>query len=143
MLHSGLILLRTAVCAGATSAGCALFWTGVAPRTRRDTFRARASLTPAEMQAHYYGTKTMPVEAIHVALHEIGSCLHVPPGQLRPTDRFEVELAPTKGWDWDDGLSVLMRLARRRLELGGRSGDDLSALTTVDDYVRLCAREIA
>jgi hypothetical protein len=74
-------------------------------------------------------------------MHEIGSCLHVPPGQLRPADRFAVELAPTKGWDWDDDIAVLMRLAKRRLELSGRSASDLVTISTVDDYVRLCARE--
>lgn len=143
MTPIAIVSCAPSACVSLISMGCALFWTGVSPRTRRDNFRARVPLTPEEMRAHYYVARAVSVEAIHAALHEIGSCLHVPPGQLRPSDRFDVELAPVKGWDWDDGMPLLMRLARRRLEHCGRSGDDIAGIATVDDYVRLCAREIA
>jgi hypothetical protein len=127
--------------ASSAASGCALFWTGTSARARRDVLGGRMSLTPEEVRANYYAGTSVALAAIHAALHEIGSCLQVPPGQLRPTDRLSIELAPPRGWDWDDGLAVLRRLAKRRLELCGRRTEDAATIVTVDDYVRLCALE--
>ena len=41
-------------------------------------------------------------------LHDLSEEIGVSPGKLRVEDRFDVELAPQKGWERDDGIYVVL-----------------------------------
>jgi hypothetical protein len=60
-----------------------------------------------------------------------------PAGCLRPSDRFDVELAPAKGWEFDDGLGRLTAVAEERLRTRGLDKGLVAQIKSVDDYVRL------
>ena len=45
------------------------------------------------------------LDALRVYGHSV-AIIWYPNGKLCPPDRFEVELAPTKGWEFDDGLEM-------------------------------------
>jgi hypothetical protein len=58
----------------------------------------------------------------------------LPPGKLRPDDRFAEELAPPKGWEWDDDIVEVQWAGERRLKRSGIKAD-LSPIKTLGDYV--------
>lgn len=55
-------------------------------------------------------------------------------GKLRPTDRFDQELAAPKGWEHGDEILDVQWVAERRLKQSGNQAD-LSQIKTVGDYV--------
>lgn len=69
--------------------------------------------------------------------NEVATLLRVPPGKLRPLDRFDKELAPGGVWLRLDDDSVEVNLAARsRLrKIGAKT--DLSAIQTLRDYIEL------
>ena len=70
---------------------------------------------------------------------ELASAAEVPPELMRPTDKFDGELGPVKGFElaceMDDLEEALMRRCQQR-------GLDIRNLNveTVDDYIRLFAK---
>jgi hypothetical protein len=64
----------------------------------------------------------------------VSRAAEVPIGYLRPTDRFSQELAPEKGWEFDDGLGLLpLNLSKR---FGGDPVDyDLTLHQTIADLM--------
>ncbi len=63
---------------------------------------------------------------------EVAVTLGIPPGKLRPTDRFDKELAPVEAWD-DDIVEVQWAAERRLKKTGSKA--DLSGVQTLGDYV--------
>lgn len=66
---------------------------------------------------------------VHVSL-ELG----IPCGLLRPGDRFDVELAPASGNEWDSGIGILVLDMKSFAKRKGRSVD--RELLALDDYLR-------
>jgi hypothetical protein len=66
--------------------------------------------------------------------NEIAEVLRVPPGKLRPSDRFDIELAPVKGRKFDDNTIEVHWAAQRRLKQLGVDAD-ITAIQTLRDYV--------
>lgn len=113
------------------------FWAAHTSRSARKLFRTRPELTMQEIFAEFYSDSSLASRDVESAFQEIGKVLGVPPGKLRPSDRFSGELAPRTGWEYDDGVSILSSRAERILAAQGRTGDSLKDIQTVDDYVRL------
>ena len=67
-------------------------------------------------------------------LDHVAAELDVNPEVLRPSDRFEVELKPVKGWGFDSGVTTLM-LELDRLAKEKNLSIDLSSVKTLADYV--------
>jgi hypothetical protein len=66
---------------------------------------------------------------------EIASAVEVPPGLIRPTDRFDTELGPVKGFriasEMDDLQEAFMRRCKQqRLDIHQVN------IQTVDDYIK-------
>lgn len=121
------------------AAAVAIVWNVQASKGRRSALKDRAELTVGEIYDSFYADSPISRDAVGQALEEISEDLSVPLGKLRPQDRFDVELGPTPGWEYDDDVSDVMARARRRLVDSGAS-QDLTPIRTVDDYVRLVAR---
>jgi hypothetical protein len=128
------VLLATAVAVAA-----AIVWGAQASKGRRRTLRDRPELSVGEIHASYYADSSISKAVVERALGEISEDLGVPLGKLRPEDRFEVELGPARGWEFDDDLSDLAARARHRLAESGAL-PDVAPIRTVDDYIRLVAR---
>jgi hypothetical protein len=93
----------------------------------------RPELSLQEFQEQFYRDSDISPGVLAEALRAIEEATAVPRGQLRPQDRFAEELAPEKGWEFDDGLAEL----RWELEARGKNRD--SVVSTVDDFIRIFA----
>lgn len=116
--------------------GAALVWLlGRRAEARRTTrFAARPDLDPARIWRDFYSDGEASLASVETALRLVGEATTVPAGKLRPTDRFAVELAPERGWEFDDGLSEIAWYLESKSKGSGRE------LETVDDLVRLLDR---
>jgi hypothetical protein len=115
------------------SIAAAWVWGSYSGRARRQALQARPDLRIEELHRQFYSDSPITPSALTLALDEIALALDVPRGKLRPSDRFDRELAATPGWEADDDLGVLNELVVKRL------GDRAEKVQTVDDYIRLTA----
>jgi len=97
-------------------------------------FAARQSWDDHAIEAAF-ATLNVPTRTVLPLLRELAETLEVPYGKLRPTDRFDVELAPAKGFEYDDPVAVVPVLIERRFKKSGLPVPDLSAIKTVADYI--------
>jgi len=67
---------------------------------------------------------------------EIASAVEVPPGLMRPTDKFEGELGPVKGFEVASEMDDLEEALMRRCEQAQLDYRKVK-VETVDDYIRL------
>jgi cbb3-type cytochrome oxidase subunit 3 len=102
-----------------------------AERSRR--IADRPELSSEEFVAHFYGAGDVDPKRLLAALHDVARLLDLPPGKLRPSDRFDRELAPAKGWELDDGAALLGALLKQH-----RGSDTINAksIETLNDFLR-------
>lgn len=100
-------------------------------------FKGREHLTMQQIHHNFYPDYEM--ESFISLWRQIASAVEVPPGLIRPADRFDEELGPVKGFEvaseMDDLTEVLMLYCEQR-RLDFRKVD----VNTVDDCIRLFAR---
>ena len=63
---------------------------------------------------------------------ELSSILDVPPGKLLPSDRFDIELAPTKGYEFNDQIRDVRN---KILDYAVKTKVDSQKIRRVRDYV--------
>lgn len=63
----------------------------------------------------------------------IANELEIPVERIYPSDRFNVELAPEKGWEYDDSTNLLLQELGSALRKSGVA--ELQKEATVKDYV--------
>jgi hypothetical protein len=114
--------------------GTVLLWAYVPHRKRLKRFEGRPDLSLDQIYANYFACKNMPKELVCELWNEVSKSLHLPSGKLRPTDRFDQELAAPKGWEFDDDIVEVQWAAERRLKRSGTQAD-LSQIKTIADYV--------
>lgn len=115
-------------------AGGVLVWKIVPHRQRLRRFEGRRDLSLDEIYSEFFADKGLPKELVCELWKEVSLPLHVAPGKLRPSDRFDQELAAPKGWEFDDDIVEVQWAAERRLQQSGTQAD-LSQIKTVADYV--------
>lgn len=117
-------------------AGGALTWYfgKRADAKRVSRFRERASLETDQFWRDFYPGREVTLESVVEALRLVSDTTEVQPGKLRPTDRFTVELAPERGWEFDDGLAEIAWYVE------SKSKGSSEGLETVDDLIRLLDR---
>jgi hypothetical protein len=87
----------------------------------------------------FTGTQ-FPKDLVVELWNEVASCLRVPPGKLRPSDRFDKELAVHGVWlRLDEDAQAVNLAAQYRLNRIGAK-NDLTAVPTLRDYVELFCR---
>ena len=96
-------------------------------------------MSPGQFFEQFYADSGLPRELVLSLLDEIAAATEVPASILRPGDRFAEELAPVKGYEFDDGLVELKWIAERR-ERMLEVKLDLEEIRTVDDYIRTMAK---
>jgi hypothetical protein len=112
-------------------------WEQKTRRGGRPVYRERPDMSIADLHQRYYSGSKVTVADLEKFLGEISEQLGVAVPRLRPTDRFDKELAPTRGWEFDDPLGALTLIARRELTANGLDPDLVANIYTVDDYVRI------
>lgn len=116
-----------------------LFWQGLRRerRTLADRFTDRATMGFDDFFRKYYFGKIDRV-VLEELLRHVANELSLPAGKLLPSDRFEIELRPARGWEMDSGKGILLaeldKLARSK---GAQV--DLQRITTLDDYLNAMA----
>ncbi len=68
-------------------------------------FRDRAVIDNEEFYQRYYKNTNIPKGIVFEVLTLISKSTGIPVTKIRPSDRFDKELAPTEGWETDDGIS--------------------------------------
>jgi len=126
--------VMTAVIGGLVVASGVLVWNFVPRRQRLKRFESRPDLSLDQIYGEFFGGRNLSKELVCELWKEVAESLHLPPGKLRPTDRFDAELAPPKGWEHDDNIVDVQWAAERRLKRSGTQAD-LSQIKTLSDYV--------
>ncbi|MGM3277548.1 hypothetical protein [Ralstonia sp. 24A2] len=96
----------------------------------------RESLNDAQIYAQFYATGDLDETDVRVLRNEIADTLRVPADKLRPSDRFGADIGAY--FITSEELDVLGNLAARRATQRGMK-IDITALATVDDYVKAFA----
>lgn len=108
-------------------------------RERRIRFDAREELGMEVIFSQYYAKSSLSKDVIVRLWGECAETLGIPPGKLRPTDRFDHEL---KGLDklqiTDDSVSHLLEDTWIKAKRAGVSFDAKS-VATLDDLIRRLA----
>jgi len=124
--------LGVAVLVGAIGIG--VWWTmRTGSRERTARLADRGDLASEVIYSQFLEKDHLPGDLALQLWNEIASSLGVPPEKLRPTDRFDKELAPVE--EWDDDIVELEFAADRRLKRTHATAD-FSTVKSVADYVR-------
>ena len=97
-------------------------------------FQGREKLSIGQIHERFY--PRADVTFLAELWGEIASATEVPAGLIRPTDRFDQELAPVKGFEIVSKIEELQEVFTRRCkdcQIDYRN----ARIETVDDYIRL------
>lgn len=95
----------------------------------------RTMMSMDEFYASFYAESEIPKELVAELLAGLGKALELPPGLLRPGDRFAVELAPLKGWGPNDDRLDLYDLLNQ-MEKKFKVKVDVRKINNVDGYIK-------
>jgi hypothetical protein len=112
-----------------------LYWIGArrAHRALADRFANRPTLDFSSFyQIHYAGK--LDRETVEQLLAHVAQELSIPANKLRPSDRFDVELKPARGWEFDSGKGILLVELHKLARAKGKS-IDTKLVVTLDDYL--------
>lgn len=109
-------------------------------KKKRARFEGRPALLLEDIYETYYRDAGFDFASFARFWTELASLLKLDPTRLRPTDRFDQELAAVDGYLAEDELVDVGELYRSRRKRTGRtSRPDLPQ--TVDELVRICLGE--
>ena len=108
-------------------------------KKKADRFEERATLSDEDFFNTFYKDSGISKSVIKEIIKDIATATEIPIGKLRPTDRFDHELAPVKGWEFGDGLIELNWRVMERIEERTKK-ERIPSLNTVDDYIRYVDR---
>ncbi len=133
----------TAIIGGLVALGGVLAWNFIPHRRRLARFADREALSADSIYSEFFAANNFPKELVSELWNDVAVPLRVPPGKLRPSDRFDKELAPVEGWEFDDDTLEVHWAAQRRLKKLGVNAD-IAAIQTLRDYVEFfCKLELA
>lgn len=114
--------------------------TGVAQSKKRlaARFESRKENSIDEFYDLFYKSSGIDKTLIQELLEHVAGELDLPVARLIPSDRFDVELAPDKGWEYGAGHGIL-RLELKKWAKQKELEIDISSVHTLDEYLRLAA----
>jgi len=120
----------------AVSATAAAIWT----RSQRRWLEAKRDVLDfGTIVQRFYSGSDVTTADVEQAYTRIAEATGVPPGELRPDDRFDRELKPRGGWEYDDPFHLFSdELARDAASAGVPV--KLEEIITVDDALHLLRR---
>jgi hypothetical protein len=123
------------VIGGLAAIGGVLAWNFLPRHRRLAQFADREELSSDSIYRAFFAEQDLPKGLVIELWDEVASPLRLPPGKLRPSDRFDRELAPVRGWEFDDDIVEVHWAAQRRLKKLSVDAD-ISKIQTLQDYVR-------
>jgi hypothetical protein len=113
-------------------------------KQRLKRLRNREDIPMDAIYNQFFSGANLPKDMVLELWNEVATLLRVPPGKLRPSDRFDKELAPGGVWlrlD-DDAVQVNLSAQFRLKSVGAKTS--FSAMQTLRDYIELfCKLESA
>jgi hypothetical protein len=109
----------------------------LASRRKTNTFRARSELTDEQIYHSYFSDTGLQPSVVLKLWREAAHTFNVPPGKLRPSDRFGKELGGF--WITSEELDALADIATRHAQKFSATVD-LQSIITLGDYVRKVAQ---
>jgi hypothetical protein len=104
---------------------------------RLKRLRNREDIPMDAIYSQFFSGANLQKDMVLELWNEVATLLRVPPGKLRPSDRFDKELAPGGVWlrlD-DDAVEVNLAARSRLKKVGAKT--DFSAIQTLRDYIEL------
>lgn len=86
----------------------------------------------------FYKSSGIEKNIINELLNHVAAELTLPVSKLLPSDQFDIELAPAKGWEWGAGQGMLTVELQKWAKEKGRI-IDTSSIKNLDDYLRVGA----
>jgi hypothetical protein len=108
-----------------------------ADRARLNRFSDREDVSFDRFYAEHYEALGFDRARVARALSDVAQEINVSTTKLRPADRFDVELAAERGWEFDDGIAVLGRQVVKQGHKLGNDGTKRRCVLTLDDYIRM------
>lgn len=103
-------------------------------RKNRDALiGGRKEVSLHQIYATDFADCDIPEELFNKLWNELADILEVPAGRLRLTDRFQVELAPSKGYAFNDPINDVMRLVGRAIA----NSTSATNVESIRDYILL------
>jgi len=115
-----------------------IFGQRTAIRKRRLRFQGRSDMNEEEFFSAYYKEAGIVKETVFEVLRQVADATEIPATRIRPSDRFDRELAPVKGWEFGDGIVEISWFVKREMKKAGVHKP--AQLQTVDDLIRYVAR---
>lgn len=101
-------------------------------------FENREALSNDDFYDRFYRSSGIDKDLICALLDHVAAELTLPGSKLLPSDRFDTELAPARGWDWSSGHGILASELKRWASQK-KAEIDTSKIATLDDYFRVAA----
>lgn len=121
------VLIGIAACYGLVSC--------IYPRREwKSRFRNREDIPEREIYSRFFPNSEMTEGIVLVLWNEVSLALDIPPGKLRPDDRFDVELARTKFFPFVDHHESLEHVIAKRCKKHGLNPTEIK-LDTPSAYV--------
>ena len=99
-------------------------------------FAEREDLEIQELEKRFLEGGQLDPTVLRKTLNELANALDIPVGKLRPSDRFDTELAPLRGWEADDAAGLLSRMLPKH-DVGNR--ESAPEIRTLGEFVRAAA----
>ena len=112
---------------------------GANQRKKIARFSDRETFSFDEIYEKYFSGQNIPKDIVAKLWVELADTLELPSGKLRPTDSFHSDLAPEKGWEFDDQLGAVTALVIARFKKIGKT-PDFSEIKTIMDYIIIQAK---
>ena len=131
---------QMAIFAGVMLGSLVVWWLAErnAKQKRRIPFQNRPDMSEEEFVFTYYRNTAIPKETISDVLKVVANATEIPASKIRPSDRFDRELAPVRGWEFDDGIAEISWFAKSKIKKAGVH--EPVQVDTVDDLIRYIAR---
>lgn len=115
-----------------------IFWLSKKETRRKNNrFINRPDMGIDEFYSSYYRCAGIPQEIVAQVLKDIANATGISECKIRPSDRFDHELAPLKGWEFGDGLIELSWIVNKKT--GKIKKPKTINFNTVDDLIRFIA----
>ena len=135
----GPVRVKIVIAAIAVAFLVGLVWVGMR-RERRilsERFSDRQSLDFETYYQRYCPGKLDRIRTEEILRH-VAEELSIPMDKLLPSDRFDVELKPLRGWEFDSGKGILMIELQNIAPSKGKS-IDIEKIVTLSDYLAAMA----
>jgi len=102
----------------------------------RKRFEQREELDLDAIYFWYFAHRGLPRDQVIELWCEVAESLDLPAGKLRPSDRFDGELAAVTGWGFDNPSGILTYVALQREEsYKDYTTNGFPAIQTLGDYI--------